>query len=86
MGASASKIFDSTILLMVSSLEERHSFHEVLLMSSGIFLRVFTDVTNHIPPHRHTQSIFAFSHLILHPDLSYLIRFYIHPVDIVGLE
>ena len=51
MGASASKIFDSTILLMVSSLEERHSFCEGVLISSGVFLRVFTDVTNHIPPH-----------------------------------
>ena len=86
MGASASRIFDSFILLMVSSLEERHSFHEGLLTSSGVFLRVFTDVTNHIPPHRHTQSIFAFPHFILYPDLSYLIRFYIHPVEVLGLE
>ena len=45
MGASASKIFDSTILLMVSSLKERHNFREGLLSNSNVFLRVFTDAT-----------------------------------------
>jgi len=71
---------------MVSSLKEKHTSREGLLIASKDFLRVFTDATNHVPRHRRTQSVFAFSRFTLHLDLSYLIRFYIHLVDVLGPE
>jgi len=86
MGASAPKIIDSTIRLMVFSLKEIHSSREGLSIASNVLLRNFTGATNHGPPHRRTPSIFAFSCFTLHPDLSYLITFYIHPVDAIGPE
>ena len=70
--ASASESIDVTIVLVVPSLKERHSFREGLLIASNGFLRGFTDATNHVPPHRRTQSVLAFSRLALHPDSSYL--------------
>jgi len=46
---------------MVSSLKEENDSREGLLMASKDFLRLFTDATNHVPRHRRTQSVFAFS-------------------------
>jgi U3 small nucleolar RNA-associated protein 10 len=71
---------------MVSSLKDKHTSREGLLIASKVFLRVFTDATNHVPRHRRTQSVFAFSRFTLHLDLSYLARFYIHLVDVLGPE
>lgn len=71
---------------MVSSLKEKHTSREGLLIASKGFLRVFTDATNHVPRHRRTQSVFAFSRFTLHLDLSYPVRFYIHLVDVLGPE
>jgi len=71
---------------MISSQKERHNLREGLLIASNVFLLVFKDVTNHVPRHRREQSVFAFSRFTLHPDLPCLIRFYIHPVDILGPE
>lgn len=71
---------------MVSSLKEKHTSREGLLIASKDFLRIFTDATNHVPRHRRTQCVFASSHFTLHPDLSYLVRFYIHLVDVLGPE
>lgn len=86
MGASAPKIIDSTIRLMASSLKEAHSFREGLLIASNVLLRDFTGVANHGPPHCRALSVFAFSCFTSHPDLSYLITFYIHPVNVIGPE
>ena len=55
-------------------------------MASKDFLRVFTDATNHVPRHRRTQSVFAFSRFTSHLDLFNLVRFYIHLVDVLGPE
>jgi len=71
---------------MVSSQKERHNLREGLLIASNGFLLVIKGVTNHVPRHRREQSVFAFSRFTLHPDLPYLIRFYIHPVDVLGPE
>jgi len=71
---------------MVSSLKEKHTSREGLLIASKDFLRIFTDATNHVPRHRRTQSVFAFSRFTLHLGLSYLVRFYIHLVDVLGPE
>lgn len=70
---------------MVSSLKEKHSSREDLLMASKDFLRVFTDATNHVPRHRRTQLV-----LLLHAFLlrlnSCLDRFFVHFVDVLGPE
>jgi len=71
---------------MVSSLKEKHTSREGLLIASKDFLRIFTDATNHVPRHRRTQCVFVSSHFTLHLDLSYLVRFYIHLVDVLGPE
>ncbi|KAF8259327.1 armadillo-type protein [Lactarius quietus] len=55
------KTIDSIIPLIVSSLKEKHSTRESLLIASKEFLRVFTDATNHVPRHRRTQ---FFIHLV----------------------
>ncbi|KAH9054895.1 hypothetical protein EDB87DRAFT_1644309 [Lactarius vividus] len=55
------KTVDSIIPLIVSSLKEKHSTREGLLVASKEFLRVFTDATNHVPRHRRTQ---FFIHLV----------------------
>ncbi|KAH8987299.1 hypothetical protein EDB92DRAFT_1876367 [Lactarius akahatsu] len=55
------KTIDSIIPLIVSSLKEKHSTREGLLVASKEFLRVFTDATNHVPRHRRTQ---FFIHLV----------------------
>ncbi|KAI9451428.1 hypothetical protein BJY52DRAFT_1297951 [Lactarius psammicola] len=55
------KTIDGVIPLIVSSLKEKHSTRESLLMASNEFLRVFTDATNHVPRHRRTQ---FFIHLV----------------------
>jgi U3 small nucleolar RNA-associated protein 10 len=69
---------------MVSSLKEKHTSRETLIIASKDFLRVFTDATNHVPRHRRTQSVFAFSCFIF--PLTFLDRFYIHLVDVLGPE
>lgn len=55
------KTIDNIIPLIVSSLKEKHSTRESLLIASKEFLRVFTDATNHVPRHRRTQ---FFIHLV----------------------
>ena len=60
----------AVIPLMVSSLKKKHTSREALLIASKSFLRVFTDATNCVPRHRHMQSVFAFSHVTSHVDLS----------------
>jgi U3 small nucleolar RNA-associated protein 10 len=47
-------------------------------------LRVFTDATNHVPRHRRIASVSTFFCFIFH--LTYLDRFYIHLVDVLGPE
>jgi U3 small nucleolar RNA-associated protein 10 len=46
---------------MVSSLKEKHTSREDLLMASKDFLRIFTDAPNHVPRHRRTQYVFVIS-------------------------
>ncbi|KAI9454082.1 hypothetical protein F5148DRAFT_1378333 [Russula earlei] len=55
------KTIDSIIPLMVSSLKEKTTSREDLLIASKDFLRIFTDATNHVPRHRRTQ---FFIHLV----------------------
>jgi len=77
MGASASKIIDSTILLMVSSERKAQFSRKVANIASNGFLRVVND---HVPRHPRDQSVFTFSRFTV-PD-----QVCIHPVAVLGPE